>query len=34
MHAQNVEFQLVPPHLHRRNTAKHAIGIWKDHFIT
>ena len=33
MHAKNIDFQLVPPHLHRRNTAKRGIGIWKDHFI-
>ena len=33
LHAQNVDFQIVPPHLHRRNTAERAIGIWKDHLI-
>ena len=26
-------FQLVPPHLHRRNLAEHAIQTFKNHFI-
>ena len=26
-------FQLVPPHLHRRNSAEHAIQTFKNHFI-
>ena len=28
----NVEFQLVPPHEHRRNLAERAIQTWKNHF--
>ena len=34
MHDNQVKFQLVPPHLHRRNAAERAIGIWKEHFIS
>ena len=26
-------FQLVPPHLHRRNAAERSIQTWKNHFI-
>jgi len=33
MTQQNLHFQLVPPHNHRRNYAEKAIGTWKDHFI-
>jgi hypothetical protein len=33
MRQQAVTFQLVPPHLHRRNAAEKAISTWKDHFI-
>jgi hypothetical protein len=33
MSQQNVTFQLVPPHVHRRNPAERAIGTFKDHFI-
>ena len=29
----SVAYQLVPPHIHRRNLAERAIGTWKDHFI-
>ena len=28
-----MQFQLIPPHNHRRNYAEKAIGTWKDHFI-
>jgi hypothetical protein len=28
----NVAFQLVPPHTHRRNLAERAIQTWKNHF--
>jgi hypothetical protein len=28
-----VDFQLVPPHVHRRNAAEHAIHTFKNHFI-
>ena len=30
---KQVDFQLVPPHLHCRNSAKRAIRTWKNHFI-
>ena len=33
MRDENVDFQLVPPHLHRRNAAERAIRTWKNHFI-
>ena len=29
----SVDFQLVPPHLHCTNTAKHAIQTYKDHLV-
>jgi hypothetical protein len=28
-----LEYQLVPPHTHRRNTAEWAIRTFKNHFI-
>ena len=31
--AENVEYQLVPPHIHRRNSAECAIQTFKNHFI-
>jgi hypothetical protein len=31
---QLVEYQLVPPHTHRRNAAERAICTFKNHFIT
>jgi hypothetical protein len=33
MTQNEVDFQLVPPHIHQRNSAKRAISSWKDHFI-
>jgi hypothetical protein len=33
MASNGVFYQLVPPHIHRRNLAERAIGTWKDHFI-
>ena len=30
----NLDFQLVPPHVHRRNAAERAIQTFKSHFIT
>jgi hypothetical protein len=33
MRAESVDFQLVPPHLHRRNAAERAIQMFKNHFI-
>ena len=29
----NVDFQLVPPHVHRRNAAERAIQTFKSHFL-
>ena len=31
--AKNVEYQLVPPRIHRRNSAEQAIQTFKNHFI-
>ena len=31
---KNMEYQLVPPHIHRRNIAERAVQTYKDHFIT
>jgi hypothetical protein len=31
--ANDVEYQLVPPHCHRRNAAERAIQIFKEHFL-
>ena len=33
MHSEAIDFQLVPPHLHRRNAAERAIRTFKNHFI-
>ena len=33
MEEENENFQLVPPHLHRRNSAKREIQTFKNHFI-
>jgi hypothetical protein len=33
MTAENVDFQLVPPLVHRRNAAERAIRTFKNHFI-
>ena len=30
---EKVEYQLMPPHIHRRNSAKRAIQTFKNHFI-
>ena len=34
MTEKDERFQLVPPHLHRRNLAERAIQTFKNHFIT
>jgi hypothetical protein len=31
--ATDVEYQLVPSHCHRRNTAESAIRTFKEHFV-
>ena len=33
MTKNNINFQLVPPHLHQANAAERAIRTWKNHFI-
>ena len=33
MRELNENFQLVPPHIHRRNSAEQAIWTFKEHFI-
>ena len=33
MRREGIEFQLVPPHLHRTNYAERAIQTFKDHLI-
>ena len=30
---EKIDYQLVPPHMHRRNAAEKAIKTWKEHFI-
>jgi hypothetical protein len=32
--SNQIEFQLVPPHMHRQNAAERAIRTWKHHFVT
>jgi hypothetical protein len=29
----DVDYQLVPPHFHRRNAAERTIGTFKEHFV-
>ena len=31
---RNINYQLVPPHVHRRNAAKRAIHTFKNHFLS
>ena len=33
LHKENVSFELVPPHQHRRNSAERAIRSFKNHFL-
>lgn len=33
MHSEEVDFQLAPPHVHRRNAAERAIHTFKNHLI-
>ena len=28
-----IDYQLVPPHMHRRNAAERGIRTWKNHFV-
>ncbi len=32
--AHHIEYQLVPPHMHRRNAAERAIRTFKNHLVT
>jgi hypothetical protein len=32
--AEHIDWQLVPPHVHRRNAAERAIRTYKNHFVT
>jgi hypothetical protein len=32
-HTQDIEYQLVPPHVHCRNSAKRVIRTWTNHFV-
>jgi hypothetical protein len=34
MTESNIDFQLTPPHVHRRNAAERAIRTFKNHFIS
>jgi hypothetical protein len=33
LNQHDIQFQLAPPHIHRRNAAKRAIQTFKNHFI-
>jgi hypothetical protein len=33
LHSKDIEFQLVAPHVHRKNAAERAIQTFKNHFI-
>ena len=30
----DIQFQMVPPHMHQRNAAERAVGTFKNHFIS
>ena len=34
LHLAFIDFQLLSPNIHQRNTAKHAIQTWKSHLIS
>ena len=34
LHEESCSFQLVPPHVHRRNAAERAISTFKDHLLS
>ena len=34
IHKEQTEYQLTPPHIHRRNAAERAIRTFKNHFIS
>jgi hypothetical protein len=33
LHSNDIQFQLVPPHVHRQNAAERAIQPFKNHFV-
>jgi hypothetical protein len=33
LHSKDIQFQLVPPHVHRQNAAERAIQTFKNHFV-
>ena len=33
MENQNIDFQLVPAHIHQKNSAEQAVGTWKNHLL-
>ena len=33
MEKQGIQYQLVPPHIHRRNAAERAVQTFKHHFL-
>ena len=33
LRSEDVEYQLIPPHIHRRNASERAIRTFKNHFI-
>jgi hypothetical protein len=33
LHSKDIQFQLVPPHVHRQNAAERAIHMFKNHFV-
>jgi hypothetical protein len=33
LNQQDIQFQLAPPHMHRRNAAERAIQTFKNHFV-
>jgi hypothetical protein len=33
LHSKDIQFQLVPPHVHRQNAAKRTIQKFKNHFV-
>jgi hypothetical protein len=34
MRKENIDYQLIPPHVNRRNAAERAIRTFKNHFST
>ena len=34
MKKYEIDFQMAPPHMHRKNTAEREIETYKNHFIS